>query len=551
MSKKQANDGSAYAGRWVARVQGKIVGQGGTPEAARLAAQGNRHKEKPEISYMHATSSLALSPLLDKVASLAQDQDVYLVGGGVRDALRGVVSHDLDLVVPTNAIGLARRAAASLGADFYVLDEAFDAARVIVMGPSGTRDVLDFTSFRGSNLSADLEGRDFTINAMALDLKTRTTLDPLQGAADLRARTIRACSPTAMQDDPIRVLRAVRLAAALDLKIEPATREAMKVAASLLSRTSPERQRDELFKILGGPRPDASMRAIEMLGLLPHFLPELTCLKGVEQPAPHVHDAWEHTLSVLHHLAGMLDLLLEGRLEDANGILASLLTLGIGRYRPQLEAQFARSPNQDRTLRALLEFTALYHDVCKPSTKSVDSEGRIHFYGHEHQGAQVAIQRGQQFNLSNGEIAQIGVIIDYHLRFFFLARRMEEQGELPSRRAIYRFFRDSDASAVGLILLGLADLRGTREHTLSEKSWLAWVNVARALLENLWEKPAETVAPPRLIDGNDLMQVLALEPGPIVGELLEAIREAQATGVVSTRDAALQFGRDWLLRKST
>jgi poly(A) polymerase len=128
---------------------------------------------------------------------------------------------------------------------------------------------------------------------------------------------------------------------------------------------------------------------------------------------------------------------------------------------------------------------------------------------------------------------------------------MEEQGELPSRRAIYRFFRDSDASAVGLILLGLADFRGTREHTLTEKSWLAWVNVARELLENLWEKPAETVAPPRLIDGNDLMQVLALEPGPIVGELLEAIREAQATGVVSTRDAALQFGRDWLLRKST
>jgi poly(A) polymerase len=253
----------------------------------------------------------------------------------------------------------------------------------------------------------------------------------------------------------------------------------------------------------------------------------------------------------MHHLAGILDLVLEGRLEDANGILASLLTLGIGRYRPQFGAYFAKSPNQDRTLRALLEFTALYHDVCKPSTKSVDGEGRIHFYGHEHQGAQVAAQRSQQFNLSNGEIERIGAIIGHHLRFFFLARRMEEQGELPSRRAIYRFFRDADASAVDLILLGLADLRGTREHTLTEKSWLAWVDVARVLLENLWEKPAETVAPPRLIDGNDLMQVLALEPGPIVGELLEAIREAQATGAVSTRDAALRFGRDWLIGKGT
>jgi poly(A) polymerase len=549
MSKKQGQDESAYAGRWVARVQGKIIGQGGTPEAARRAASGHRHKERPEISYVPTTLSPALSPLLDTVALAARDQEIYLVGGSVRDSLLGRVSHDLDLVVAKDAIGLARRAAASLGADFYVLDEGFDAARVIVTAQSGIRDVLDFTSFRGRTITDDLESRDFTINAIALELKSHTTLDPVQGAEDLRAKTIRACSPTALQDDPIRVLRAVRLAAELGFRIEPATRRAMKTAASQLLKTSPERQRDELFKILGGPRPDASLRAMEMLGVLPYFLPELADLKGVRQTTPHVHDAWEHTLSVMHHLAAIMDLLLDGKLSDANGILVSLLTLGIGRYRPQLGDHFAKDPDQNRTLRALMEFSALYHDVGKPSAMSVDSEGLIHFVDHKHGGAQVATHRAHQFNLSNAEIARIETIIDHHLRFFLLATRMEEHAELPSRRAIYRFCRDTGESAVDVILLGLADLWGTREHNLTEKSWSAWVDVARELMENLWEKPTESVTPPRLVNGTDLMQVLGLEPGPAVGELLEAIREGQATGSITTREAALEFGRDWMMKK--
>jgi len=548
MTKKQLKHESAYAGRWVARVQGRIVGQGGTPEAARRAGQANRHKERPEISYVQSAWSPTFSPLLDKLALEAREQDVYLVGGCVRDALLGVASHDFDLVVPNNAISLARRVAGALGADFYILDESFDAARVIVSDPSGARDVLDFSSFRGDSIAADLEGRDFTINAIALDLRDRTTLDPLQGTSDLRAKTIRACSPAAIQDDPIRILRAVRLAAALDFKIEPATRHAMKVAARLLPTTSVERQRDELFKILDGARPDASVRALEMLGVLAHVMPELTKLKGVTQSTPHVHDVWEHTLSVMRHLAEILDLLLEGRLGEANGMHSGMLGLCIGRYRPQLGEHFARPLNQDRTLRALLQFAALYHDICKPSSRSVDAEGGIKFLGHEHEGGQMVVRRGHQFNLSNGEVARLEAIVENHLRFFFLAAPKEEEDAYPSRRAIYRFFHDAGESAVDLILLGLADLRGTRDHMLTEKSWSAWLDVARVLLDNLWEKPGESVAPPRLIDGHELMRALELDPGPVIGSLLEAIREAQAAGEVRTRDDALNLGRDWLAK---
>ena len=199
-------------------------------------------------------------------------------------------------------------------------------------------------------IEADLEARDFTINAIALNIRDNTTLDPLQGAADLRAKVIRACSATAMKDDPIRILRAVRLAAALEFRIEAGTRRDIQAAAVLLPSISAERTRDELFRILGGHRVSACMRALEMLGVLPHFLPELSGLKALEQSSPHVHDAWDHTLSVIQHLEDLLDLLLDGKAQDANGLQASLLTLGIGRYRQRLTEYFSAGLNPDRSL---------------------------------------------------------------------------------------------------------------------------------------------------------------------------------------------------------
>jgi tRNA nucleotidyltransferase/poly(A) polymerase len=547
-NKEQENsEESSYAGRWVARVRGRIVAQGGTPAAARRAAHGTRPKDKAAISFMHPDPPIQLPPLTNKIASIAGDQAVYMVGGAVRDALQGEVLHDLDFAVRQDAIGLARRVARELKADFYVLEQAFDTARVIVAGPAGTRDVLDFAAFRGSDIVADLEARDFTINAMALDLHERTIIDPLHGAGDLRGRLIRACAAGALQDDPIRILRAVRLAAALEFKIDPATRAAMKQSASRLSTTSPERQRDELFKMLGGRRPAAAFRALEILGVLTHVLPELGALKRVKQPAPHVHDVWEHTLSVMRHLEELLDLvLLDAKPDRAGGMLSSLFTLGLGRFRAQFKEHFTRSLNPDRTARSLLLFAALFHDVAKPTTKSIDGRGRIRFLGHEVAGADLCSDRCRRFNLSNDETARIRKTVENHLRFTFLAIRMATESEPPSRRAIYRFFRAAGDTGVELVLLGLADLRGGRGHTLTEQAWSAWVSVARSLLENLWERPGEVVAPPRLLDGTALMRELTLEQGPVVGRLLEATREAQAVGEVSTRAEALGFAHLWM-----
>jgi tRNA nucleotidyltransferase/poly(A) polymerase len=478
---------------------------------------------------------------------LLSEQEMYLVGGAVRDMLLNRISHDLDFALPSNGIALARRVANDLNADFMSLDQERDTGRVIVTESDGTRTFLDFATYRGKDLEEDLRARDFTINAIAFDPRTLTLLDPLNGASDLRLKILRACSGTSLSDDPVRILRAVRQAAAFAFKIEGETRKAMKEAASSLPRISVERQRDELFKILEGPRPDASLRALEILGVFPYLLPELPALKGVEQSPPHVYDVWEHTLSVLGYLENILGALAPGyNADDTNDLFTGLLTLRMGRFREQFARHFAASLNTDRSVRAALFFAALYHDVQKPATKSVESGWRIRFFDHDVQGAAVAEERARAFNLSNDEVERIRLIIQHHMRFHFFTSRLEGDRQEPSRKAIYRFFRDTGKASSDLVLLGLADLRGTQGTTLKQETWTAALDVARILLENYWEKPQETVSPPRLLNGNELMTELGLAPGRVVGQLLEAIREGQATGKVENRAQAVAFAREYL-----
>ena len=182
------------------------------------------------------------------------------------------------------------------------------------------------------------------------------------------------------------------------------------------------------LKILEGPRSDASLRALEMLGVFPYLLPELTTMKGVEQSAPHVHDVWEHTLSVMQNLESILSALAPSHdAEKTNDLFSGLLTLRLGPYREQFAAHFNQSLNADRSMRALLFFAALYHDISKPATKSVEETGRIQFFGHDTAGAKVAIERAHALNLSNDEIERLKIIIANHMRFHFFTSQMESE----------------------------------------------------------------------------------------------------------------------------
>jgi len=311
-------DWRPYAGRWVALVAGRVAGSGRSPSKARQMALRNRPKDRPTIAFVRPgegntiVTELVLGPILPTIQPLLSNAPpVYVVGGAVRDALLGRISHDLDFAVDGNAVQLARSIADALKGAFYLLDAARGTARVILNHhPSLAQNELielDFACLRGDSLDEDLHDRDFTINTLALpaDLTTPTVediIDPLGGQADLSAQLVRATGPQAIIKDPIRGLRAVRQAAQLGFDIEPQTQELIQAAADQLATISAERIRDELFRTLVAPRPDQSLRTLDRLDLLEHVLPELSRTHHVTQPPPHQLDVFEHTMLVLEQL---------------------------------------------------------------------------------------------------------------------------------------------------------------------------------------------------------------------------------------------------------
>jgi tRNA nucleotidyltransferase/poly(A) polymerase len=500
---------------------------------------------------MPTPSPLVLPEILESVRSaLPAGLTVYLVGGAVRDALLGRPVHDLDFVLERNAIKTARHIADALHADFYPLDLERDTGRVIVIGADGKHMLMDFASFRsgesskvpGQSLETDLAGRDFTLNAIAFKLNDNSLYDPLGGAMDLKEKRLRACSPSAFTDDPVRILRGIRLAANFGFHILPETRTSMKAAAGSLGKVSPERLRDELFRIFDGPQPAACLRALDLLGVLDRLLPELAVLKGVQQISPHVQDVWAHTLSTVAHLEKILAALRpEYDPESASDLLHGLLVLRIGRYRQQISAALMTPLIADRSRRSLLFLAALYHDIAKPQSKKMDEAGQYHFWGHDQQGAELLANRARGLALGNDEIQWLETVVRNHMRIHFHTNRLVSEGKPPSRRAIYRFFRDTGPAGVEVSLLTLADLQATYEQTLPQETWAAALEVVRTLLEAWYEKKEEQVSPTQLLDGNDMMHELSLRPGKKIGELLEAVREAQAIGEVSTKDQALEL----------
>jgi putative nucleotidyltransferase with HDIG domain len=494
---------------------------------------------------MSLLAQAGFTPIIERIIStLPTDQTVYLVGGAVRDLLMNRPLHDLDFVIPENALQTSRKLADNLGAAFFALDTERDAGRLIYKLPQGERLKIDFTSLRGEDLEGDLRKRDLTINAMAIDLRQPEILiDPLDGKNDLLRKRLRVCSPFSFDDDPLRILRTVRLAISLSFQLLPETSRLMRQSNTKLTTVSPERVRDELFQILEGHNPSVAIRTLFLLDCLTPILPELNNLSGVTQSAPHILDVWEHTLDTLHRLELLLDVLKpDYDPEQASNLIVGLTVLRLGRYRLRVDEHIKVQLNQDRSFRALLFFAALYHDIGKPQSRSIDANGRIRFFEHEKIGAQMGVDRALALHLSNLEIDRLKTIICYHLRPMLMMRR----GSLPTRRSIYRYFKATGPAGVDICLLSLADLLATYGPGIPQDEWGHHLDVVRELLDAWWEKNDQVVSPPPLIKGSDLLQQFSLTPGPLIGFLLSAIREAQAIGQVSTPEEAIALAKQML-----
>jgi putative nucleotidyltransferase with HDIG domain len=489
------------------------------------------------------------NPILRRIiALLPADEPIYLVGGAVRDALLQRDCYDLDFVMPGDALKIARQLADTLGAAYFPLDTERRIARIVLRGldeagiPTSNRLKLDFSSFQGKDLLSDLRGRDFTFNAMAIDLQhPHTLVDPLGGSADLAAKRLKACSPTSFLDDPVRIMRAVRQAVDFNLKILPETLLLIRQAVIHIPDVSPERLRDELFRILLNPHAVIALRALDKVNAISYTLPEVSALKGIEQSPPHILDAWNHTLEVINRLESVLEVLaLEYNPDNASNLNLGLVAIRLGRYRRQLAEHLAVTLNPDRPHRGLLFLAGLYHDVGKVETQSLDDIGKIRFFNHDQVGIRLVEKRGQALKLSNPEIERLSIIVNHHMRPSLLSHQEQE----PSHKAIYRFFRDTGEAGVDICILSLADVLATYGPTLPQERWVRHLDVIRVLLEAWWEKHDESVLPPALLNGDDLMESLGLSPGPMIGYLLESIREAQVTGEVGNREQAIDLARE-------
>jgi len=222
--------------------------------------------------------------------------------------------------------------------------------------------------------------------------------------------------------------------------------------------------------------------------------------------------------------------------EFGGDLLTGLLSQRLGRYRQQITTHLNTELVPDRSYRPILFLAALCHDFTKPRHRTVEDSGRIRFIGHESSGAEEMASQAAALRLSRAEIQRLSRIVQDHMRPW----QMAKQGEAPSRKAVYRFWRANGPAGVDIVLLSLADLVGIYGYTLPQAVMQSYVDVARTLLEAYWETPHQ-ITPEMLINGSELMEIFQLQPGPQIGQLLDALREAQAVGQVETREQALSF----------
>lgn len=521
----------------MALVRGRVAGVGRTSGDARQAALVSRPKEKPELRFVTVDGWQSFS-LLRRLWGFIKGRrvDVLLVGGAVRDGLLGRPLKDLDFVVDGEATALAAAVSRAFHGALVPLDPERDTARVVVRH-AGRRFYVDFARRHGKDWAADLQARDFTVNAIAVGPAGRY-LDPLDGRCDLAEGRLRAASEAAFREDPLRTLRAVRLMAELGLTIEPQTVAWIQRDASLLPRAAAERIRDEFVRILAAPGVAQHLVTLDDLGLMAQVCPELTATRSVGQSPPHQWDVWTHTVKAVEAMEAVIGCL-DGGLGD-RGDLAPAWVWGdiikcLGPLRGDLVAHLDQTVSDTRDRRFTLRLAALLHDVGKPLTRSVGDDGRVHFYDHETVSADSAADRLRVLRFSGDEIALVRNIVTHHLRPGHLAR---SRG--PTRRAIYRYFKATGETGVEVGLLSLADMLAVWGQALPGRRWLRRLDVVATLLAAFFDR-SESIAPPPLINGHELMEVLDLSPGPEVGRLLEAIREGQATGEIRSREAALEF----------
>ncbi|HYX83583.1 MAG TPA: hypothetical protein VE777_01310 [Gaiellales bacterium] len=458
------------------------------------------------------------SATLDELRRLIDGDDAHFVGGCVRDRWMGRPITDVDVVVAADPAQAARRLARVTGGAPFPLSEAHGAWRVVL--PERT---VDITARRGGDIVADLGERDFTVNAMAIPFagsaERAEVIDPFGGVSDLEAGRLRVVSERVFADDPLRLLRLPRIAHELGFEVDEDASRLARRDAHLADRAAGERIYMEIRRLLAPDHPDAAVRMLDRLGVLDVILPEAVPMKGCEQSPFHHLDVFEHTLQVL----------------DAVADVAAHPGHYLPRHEERLAAALAVTVGDELDARAALRLAVLFHDVEKPSTRTISPDGRIGFMGHDRAGAATAGRILKRWRASTAVSRFCRLLVAEHLRLGFMVPKRP-----LDRRAAFRYLRATRPYTDASVILSLSDRFATRGVRARQAYMRAHTETAAELLDLVEALEAAPVEP--LLRGDEIAAIAGVD-GARIGELVDALAEEQAAGTITTREEAEAFVR--------
>lgn len=456
-----------------------------------------------------------MSGALDLAREALAGEPAWLVGGAVRDKLLGRATDDVDLAVPGDPKQPAKTLARATRGTAFQLSGEFGAWRVV--GPGHAWHV-DLVTLHDDDIVADLALRDFTINAMAEPLAGGELVDPHGGQDDLARRRVRMVAEQALADDPLRSLRAVRIAVELGLQIDPETGAAVARHAAGVAQVAAERVFAELKRVVAADAVRRGLELMEAYGLTAVVLPELLALQGIEQSRFHHLDVHDHTLEVLDSVALLQrDPVAAGLDEDVRTFLAE--------------------PWSDELSRGeALRWAALLHDAAKPQTRG-ELGGRVTFMGHDEAGARLVRDVLGRLKASSRLRDHVAAVTLHHLDAGFLVHQRP-----LDRRTIWRYLRATQPYSADTTIFTVADRLATRGDN-AEPAIAAHLEVARELLAAAREEDTAGLPAP-LVRGDELIREAGVPAGKRLGTIIAQLEEDRYAGAISTREEAIQRARE-------
>lgn len=444
----------------------------------------------------------------------------YIVGGTIRDILSDRSPVDYDIVVLREPEKYANELTAKTAGRLVILGKSgFSVFRVVTKNL-----IYDISAAEGASIEADLRRRDFTINAMAFHLSTGNLIDCMDSRNDLARKQIRMVSEDAFVKDPVRLIRAYRLAAGLEFTIEAQTAAAIERHAKLVLRSAGERVREELLKLLDSPKSFFYLSQMAASGILGTIIPELKNTGYNTAPGTPSTTLMDHSLKASSQLEKFLD--------KSEPLVNPKHVPGL---RQHLDER-----------RALLKFAIMLHEIEKPAAIVLRKNSDLHFHRHAERNAGIVIGICKRLRFSNSETGYVDFIIrnqlyPYHLYAAYQKNRL-------SPRAVSRFYRKCHEHTPDLLMHAVADFSGVE--IAGDRNETGFLNFAGELIQGYYTDYLPRAALPPVITGNDLSSEFNLKPSPLFKQILAMVEEERLTKETLSRQEALKLVAEFLKKKS-